>query len=212
MRLPVNAPYNNLDVYMSTPFGVVDPNSAFGRHVGIDIATPVGIPLYAAVGGSVSVNSSNVYNGNTLSIESAGKWYRCLHMKSFSVTSGAVKEGQLIGYSGNTGVLAVGGANVAPHLHFDVRTKFVPTAFSDFIDPVKLLKETEMITANGLSILYRFRLGRAADKTAITAYVGKKTFDEVDAHVKASAEYKAYVPKYKAAKKVVNDQLPTELR
>lgn len=71
---------------------------------------------------------------------------------------------------------------------------------------------TDMITLNALNILYRFRLGRNADKGRIAKSVGKQTFDEVDKEILVSPEYKEFIAKYKAAKDVVDSPLATEIR
>lgn len=105
----------------------------WGRwHKGIDIGTnaETGKRVVAAASGTVVYSayqagtSSNVGYGNYLIIYH-GNGYCSLyaHMNSKSVSTGQkVSQGQLIGYSGNTG-------GVAPHLHFEIRKA---TSVGDF--------------------------------------------------------------------------------
>ncbi len=117
----------------------------WGRwHKGIDIGTnaETGKRVVAAASGTVvysayqSGSSSSAGYGNYLIIYH-GNGYCTLyaHMASKSVSTGEkVSQGQLIGYSGNTG-------GVAPHLHFEIRRA---TSVSDFfgnnwLDPLDYL-------------------------------------------------------------------------
>lgn len=117
----------------------------WGRwHKGIDIGTnaETGKRVVAAASGTVvysayqSGTSSSPGYGNYLIIYH-GNGYCSLyaHMASKSVSTGErVSQGQLIGYSGNTG-------GVAPHLHFEIRRA---TSVSDFfgnnwLDPLDYL-------------------------------------------------------------------------
>lgn len=105
----------------------------WGRwHKGIDIGTnaEIGKRVVAAASGTVvysayqSGSSSSAGYGNYLIIYH-GNGYCSLyaHMDSKAVSSGQrVSQGQLIGYSGNTG-------GVPPHLHFEIRRA---TSVSDF--------------------------------------------------------------------------------
>lgn len=91
-------------------------------HNGIDLAAPIGTPLYAALTGTV------IGTGNTDSVRgcySFGKWVMIkhanglntmyAHLSQMNVTEGqTVGTGALIGYSGETGYAT------GPHLHFGV--------------------------------------------------------------------------------------------
>ena len=117
----------------------------WGRwHKGIDIGTnaETGKRVVAAASGTVvysayqSGTSASPGYGNYLIIYH-GNGYCSLyaHMASKSVSTGQkVSQGQLIGYSGNTG-------GVAPHLHFEIRKA---TSVGDFfgnnwLDPLDYL-------------------------------------------------------------------------
>ena len=98
------------------------------HHNAIDMRAPVGTPVYAAEDGTVDwvqnwdglTTTGTQSYGNALRIRHAGTGGRSLqtryaHLSSYCVAQGeTVEEGQLIGYTGQTG--NVYGA----HLHFEV--------------------------------------------------------------------------------------------
>lgn len=96
----------------SSPGGV---GSTF--HEGLDIAVPEGTPIRAAASGTVIMASYNGGYGNYTCVDHGSGLSTCYaHQSQFGVTSGqSVDQGQVIGYSGNTG------ASTGPHLHFEVR-------------------------------------------------------------------------------------------
>jgi murein DD-endopeptidase MepM/ murein hydrolase activator NlpD len=89
-------------------------------HPGIDIGVPSGTPIRAAAAGRVallqSAGASGGY-GNFTCIQHTGAMSTCYaHQSSFAVSMGQqVSQGQVIGYSGCTGLC------FGPHLHFEVR-------------------------------------------------------------------------------------------
>ena len=89
-------------------------------HAGVDFPTPTGTPLYAAGDGVVSFVGTKGGYGNVIEIEHplAGKMTRYAHLSRVAdgVRVGtAVRRGQTVAYSGNTGL------STAPHLHYEVR-------------------------------------------------------------------------------------------
>ncbi|HEY1074606.1 MAG TPA: peptidoglycan DD-metalloendopeptidase family protein [Patescibacteria group bacterium] len=91
-----------------------------GVHTGIDYRANVGTPIVAAADGVVIVATETGWNGGygkTVLISHTGnKTTRYGHMSDVSVRSGQrVSQGELIGYSGNTG------RSTGPHLHFELR-------------------------------------------------------------------------------------------
>lgn len=94
-------------------------------HAGIDIARPIGTPIFAADSGVVSLTKSNpggygyyviINHGNGLSTLYA-------HMYPYTVTVGVgdrVRKGQVIAKVGNNG------RSSGPHLHFEVRKNGTP--------------------------------------------------------------------------------------
>lgn len=60
-------------------------------------------------------------------------------------------------------------------------------------------EDKEVVTQNGINVIYRFRLGRNAEPGALKNYKGM-TFDQADAAVMKSPEYKQLVANAKARK------------
>jgi len=86
-------------------------------HMGTDLAALIGTPVYATADGIVESTTSNKYNGNLVTIQHiyGFKTYYA-HLSKFAVQSGTfVKKGDLIAYSGNSGMSS------GPHLHYEVR-------------------------------------------------------------------------------------------
>ena len=98
-------------------------------HKGVDIGTPMGTPVLAAKSGTVTWASWNGGYGNCIII-SHGNGNSTLygHLSDYNVTTDQqVKQGQVIGYSGNTG------NSTGPHLHFGIIEN------SNWIDPLNYL-------------------------------------------------------------------------
>ncbi len=115
---PVNAS-------LSSGFG-----SRWGRlHAGIDLPVPEGTPLRAAAGGRVALAGWTGGYGNYTCIQHSGALSTCYaHQSRLGTSVGAsVSQGQVIGYSGNTG------NSTGPHLHFETRVNGSP------VDPMGYL-------------------------------------------------------------------------
>ena len=109
-------------IYKTSDYGMrLHPVLGYRRmHYGTDLRTYCGTRLYAGAAGTVQWAKARGGYGNQVLINH-GYWKgRSLmssynHMSSFAVRSGQnVTQGQLIGYSGNTGTSA------GCHLHFEV--------------------------------------------------------------------------------------------
>ena len=112
---------------VTSPFGM-----RWGRlHAGIDIAAPGGTPIRAVKDGSVVLSQSEAESGgygNYTCLDHGGGLSSCYaHQSSFEVTSGAVSQGDVIGYVGNTG------NSFGDHLHFEIRVNGSP------VDPLGYL-------------------------------------------------------------------------
>ena len=110
---------------VTSPFGY-----RWGRlHAGIDIAVPIGTPIHAAASGTVALAGWVDGYGNYTCIDHGGGLATCYaHQSSLAVSVGThVTQGQVIGYSGNTG------HSTGPHLHFEVRINGTP------VDPLGYL-------------------------------------------------------------------------
>jgi murein DD-endopeptidase MepM/ murein hydrolase activator NlpD len=84
-------------------------------HRGIDYRANRGTPIRAAGDGKVTQSSYNKYNGKYVFIQHGqGIVTKYLHMSKRAVSRGKrVKQGQVIGYVGTTGM------SEAPHLHYE---------------------------------------------------------------------------------------------
>ncbi|MFZ9668347.1 MAG: murein hydrolase activator EnvC family protein [Solirubrobacterales bacterium] len=90
----------------------------WGRmHEGIDIAVAEGTPVRAAKSGTVILASYYGGYGNYICVDHGGGLSTCYaHLSGYASSTGQrVSQGQVIGYSGNTG------SSTGPHLHFEVR-------------------------------------------------------------------------------------------
>jgi murein DD-endopeptidase MepM/ murein hydrolase activator NlpD len=89
-------------------------------HNGIDFPTPRGSPIYATGDGEVSFVGSKSGYGNVVEVDHplARRQTRYAHLSRVAVgvrVGTPVRRGQIIAYSGNTGL------STAPHLHYEVR-------------------------------------------------------------------------------------------
>lgn len=106
--------------YISSNFGVrKDPFShKYIKHHGIDIAAPLGTPVYASADGKVKIASRNISFGNLIEIvHSNGYSTSYAHLSEILVRKDqTVKKGQEIGRVGKTGTRCHGS-----HVHFEVK-------------------------------------------------------------------------------------------
>jgi murein DD-endopeptidase MepM/ murein hydrolase activator NlpD len=86
-------------------------------HTGLDIAAPTGTPIKAAAAGRLVTARSSVYGLYAVIYHGSDVATMYAHMSRFAITSGQVRQGQIIGYVGSTGY------STGPHLHFEVRLK-----------------------------------------------------------------------------------------
>jgi murein DD-endopeptidase MepM/ murein hydrolase activator NlpD len=104
---------------LSSGFGPRSSPGGIGStyHEGIDISVPEGTPIRAAASGTVIMASYNGGYGNYTCVDHGSGLSTCYaHQSGFAVSAGqSVDQGQIIGYSGNTG------SSTGPHLHFEVR-------------------------------------------------------------------------------------------
>ena len=86
-------------------------------HMGVDLKASVGTPVYATADGIVEAASFDRFNGNLIAIQHIyGFKSYYAHLNKTLVKSGSfVKKGDLIAYSGNTGISS------GPHLHYEIR-------------------------------------------------------------------------------------------
>ncbi|RDX35375.1 peptidase M23 [Kangiella sp. HD9-110m-PIT-SAG06] len=84
-------------------------------HRGTDYRAPIGTPVRAAGDGRVAKSAYNRFNGNYVFIQHGGNiTTKYLHFSKRAVKAGQrVKQGQIIGYVGSTGM------SQASHLHYE---------------------------------------------------------------------------------------------
>ncbi|MEH6470802.1 MAG: peptidoglycan DD-metalloendopeptidase family protein [Halopseudomonas sp.] len=102
------------------------------HHNGVDFRAARGTPIYATADGAVEYSGFHKKSGyGNLVIINHNFGFKSYygHLKKTAVRSGRlVEKGQLIGYSGNSGI------STGPHLHYEVRYLFKP------LNPVPFLK------------------------------------------------------------------------
>jgi murein DD-endopeptidase MepM/ murein hydrolase activator NlpD len=120
-----------LDVQGFVTRGQVRPGVVDESHPGIDIAVPLGTPVRASGGGSVSAAGYDAdYGLFVLLRHPSGYETMYGHMSRLVAAEGdGVQAGQVIGLSGNSG------RSTAPHLHFEIRREMKS------VDPLDLVKE-----------------------------------------------------------------------
>jgi murein DD-endopeptidase MepM/ murein hydrolase activator NlpD len=100
-----------------SPFG-----PRHGRpHNGTDFPVPVGTPIKAPEDGVVKKVGSDNMNGNHVVISSGKNEHWLLHLSKINVSNGqTVKQGDVVGLSGNTG------RSTGPHLHWELHVAGTP--------------------------------------------------------------------------------------
>src|SRR5262245_16560980 len=107
---PIGSPHA-----ISDSFGIMHHHSKKegGDHIhqGVDIAAPMGTPVYAPFDG-VAVRSSNSIGGQAVKVMGEFGYTYNAHLSRFGQL-GAVEQGAVVGYVGATGNAS------GPHLHFE---------------------------------------------------------------------------------------------
>ncbi|MEV0253068.1 M23 family metallopeptidase [Streptomyces sp. NPDC050732] len=118
---------------VTAPYGIRG-NWLAGHHTGIDLAVPVGTPVYAVGPGSVLVARWSGAYGNAVTVRMPDGHYALVaHLSSIAVREDQnVDAGFLLGRSGATG------RATGPHLHLEIRAR---RAYGSDIDPVAYLAE-----------------------------------------------------------------------
>lgn len=105
------------DTPITSKFGTrsAPVKGASTTHTAVDVGVPVGTPIYAPEDGILTGNENS--KGGVQAFIKGGSGYRYgfAHMSRRAVPVGSqVKKGQIIGYTGNTGI------GTGAHLHFTV--------------------------------------------------------------------------------------------
>jgi len=134
-------------------FGVKTFYSNF--HLGLDLIVPEGTPICAPVECDIIKSMRGIQGGNTLWARWADPEYdklvmRCMHLHSLP-SIGHFKEGEIIGYTGNTGTASTG-----PHAHIDISKIDVNlNNIKNFIDPEVYFKARVTNTMSNAKELVR---------------------------------------------------------
>jgi murein DD-endopeptidase MepM/ murein hydrolase activator NlpD len=106
---PVHGPVSFVDSWHAARPG--------GRpHEGVDLMAPRGTPNVATVSGSITMKSGSVSGNGVYLRGDNGDSYYYFHLDSYEGGARHVNQGEVVGYTGNTGD-ASGGAT---HTHFEV--------------------------------------------------------------------------------------------
>ncbi|MEO6093204.1 MAG: M23 family metallopeptidase [Novosphingobium sp.] len=111
-------------VHMTSDFGMrVHPIlGGMRRHAGVDLAAPVGTPVYATADGVVG--KAEWFGGYGLFValeHGASLETRYGHMSRLNVAAGqSIHKGDIVGFVGTTG------RSTGPHLHYEVRVAGAP--------------------------------------------------------------------------------------
>ncbi len=112
--------------------GFVSQEFKENLHNGVDIVAPEGTPILAAASGNVLFSGWTIDGGNTVVIGHYGGYYSYYkhNLRNIVFENQYVKQGEIIGYLGNSGQKSYG-----PHLHFEIWKDGVP------IDPKILVSD-----------------------------------------------------------------------
>lgn len=121
--------------YISSGFGYrADPftgGAAF--HAGLDFRGPVGAPIYAAAGGTVSFAGVKQGYGRCVEVDHGhGLMTRYAHMSRL-----AARVGDKVGAGAVLGAIGSSGRSTGPHLHFEVRINDRPVNPRPFLEASK---------------------------------------------------------------------------
>ena len=126
-------------VALTSGYGVrSDPfRGRAAMHAGIDLAGPIGTPIYATADGYVGRSEWAGGYGNLIELNHGrGIQTRYGHLTRSTVQSGqAVKRGQLIGYMGSTG------RSTGSHLHYEVRID------GKAVNPIPFMEANDLLIA-----------------------------------------------------------------
>ena len=186
-------PLKDVSVVPDGQFGT-DPQTYaqfnLAGHNGVDLVADVGTPVYAPEDATVTVSSTGTIDqytgapvaGEVIVLRGTNEHW-LLHLSRRNVFKGdKVKEGQLIGVSGNTGF------TTGPHLHWGVRPlqPNIKNGYRGFIDPMEFMNKGEDMSAmpneGWLYALYRATFGEKAPSDWVANYMksGKDIFKITD--------------------------------
>lgn len=138
MKFPI---FDDKDYRITSPYGErINPVTKKKEfHDGIDFGTPTGTPQKFLSAGTIRSAKADAYGGLYVQLkrtDGKGEWF--LHCSKLLVKAGdKVKAGQVVAYSGNTGM------STAPHTHYGMQSN--ADVWSSRIDPMPFLLD-KMLT------------------------------------------------------------------
>lgn len=199
-------------------------------HQGTDWSMPIGTSLIAVKDGVItdlpnvstrklmgnltntqhwsSVKTDGQNSGNVITVKHSDGTYACyLHVSPYSVSTlrgKTVKQGDVVGKSGHNGW------STGPHLHYEIWKNGVRVDPGAYL--TSILKEEEMVTKTGVIVLFRWYLGKEPTQAYYDKYVGKVTFDDLNAKIRGGLTYADRIEKAKAGTLNAVNHLPSTLR
>lgn len=164
LRTPIDG------AHISSGYGYrLHPTRGFSHlHRGIDFAARIGTPVFAAGSGRVQLRRFTRGFGNHLVLRHRNSYETVYaHLNGFArgTAAGAVVEqGQIIGYSGNTGL------STGPHLHYEVHYNGTPVNPSSLsFPPERTLSGTDRRAFQAVrDALSRILFKRDIDRPVLT--------------------------------------------
>ncbi len=138
VSIPSRMPVDASRVRTSSNFGMrSDPFRGTRRgHKGVDLAGPIGTPIYATADGVVSKAQWFGGYGRYIQIEHGGAMQtRYGHMSRLNVVANQrVRKGEVIGYMGSSG------RSTGSHLHYEVRVS------GKAVNPLPYMRASEYVS------------------------------------------------------------------
>ncbi len=137
LTIPSRKPVENYRLTSSFGFRSDPFKGRRARHKGIDMAGPVGTPIYATADGIVGRSQWVRGYGNYIEINHGNEIQtRYGHMSRLNVKANArVKSGDLIGFMGSTG------RSTGSHLHYEVRIS------GQAVNPIPFMQSNDFLLA-----------------------------------------------------------------
>ena len=140
---------------LTSPFGYRNIGAGKEFHYGVDYAKTGIVPIVASADGTVNdtwpATKSTYGNVVFLTHNINGKRYDTVyaHLKTLIVKKGTkVKQGEIIGYMGNTG------RSTGQHLHFEVHEGAWKTGRPNAVDPLKYVDVEDKKVVSKKKVLY----------------------------------------------------------
>jgi len=141
LTIPSRKPVENFSLTSSYGFRADPFKGRRARHKGIDMAGPIGTPIYATADGIVGRSQWLGGYGKYIEINHGnGIQTRYGHMSRLNVKANArVKSGDLIGFMGSTG------RSTGSHLHYEVRIA------GEAVNPIPFMQSNDVLIAQKLN-------------------------------------------------------------